>query len=156
MTLALSRRAGVIDAGVAVGHAVAQHVVARPEHGGGDSKDRCLRTAPGFEAEELRVEGGALRAHAGPGNGDKGGLEPGRTVARRDVADVRRAGEQQGEVRFEPVPDGLPSHARGLHADVRAAVRGQPVGQGKQARGWSLRIGAPLRGAGPTRSAPPP
>jgi hypothetical protein len=42
----------VIDAEVTVGHAVAQHVAAGPEHGGGDGRERFLRTAPGFEAED--------------------------------------------------------------------------------------------------------
>src|SRR5215475_984476 len=72
----------MIGAKIAVGHAVAQHVVARPEHGGGDGEDGLLGAAAGFEAEELRLEIAALGVHGGPGGRDEGGFEPGGTIAR--------------------------------------------------------------------------
>src|SRR5262249_10498856 len=66
-----------IGAEVPVGYAVAQHVVARPEHGGGDGEDRFLGAAARFEAEKLGLEIAALGVHGGPGGRDEGGFEPG-------------------------------------------------------------------------------
>src|SRR5262249_14498691 len=66
----------VIGSEVAVRHAVAEHVVARAEHGGCDGEDGFLGAAPGLDAQELCWEVGVLGADGGPGRRDERGLEP--------------------------------------------------------------------------------
>ncbi len=66
--------------------------------------------------------------------GDPGGIVHS-ALAARHVADVHRVGEHQGEVRLEHMPHRLPVNARGLHPDVGAAVRREPLGQVEQPAG---------------------
>ncbi len=62
--------------------------------------------------------------------------DPGRVVgvalATRDVANVHRVGQDEGEVLLEHVPDRLPVDARGFHRHVRTPRGGQPVRQLEQ------------------------
>jgi hypothetical protein len=77
--IGLVAKCGAPGVEVAVRHAVAQHVVARREHGRDPGEDRLPVAAPGLDAEEPGVDLGGLGAHARCG--DRRGLEPGCAVA---------------------------------------------------------------------------
>src|SRR5258708_23086206 len=53
-------------------------------------------------------------------------------LATRDVANVHRVGQDEGERLLEHVPDRLPVDARSFHRHVRAPRAGQPVRQLQQ------------------------
>jgi hypothetical protein len=57
----------VIGAEVVVHDAIAQHGVARAEHGGRDGEDGFLGAAAGLAAQELGLEVGARGADGAPG-----------------------------------------------------------------------------------------
>jgi hypothetical protein len=71
----------VIGPEVAVGDAVAEHIVAGAQHRGGDGKDGFLRAAARLEAQELGTQVRALGADGGPSGGHQGRLEPRGAVA---------------------------------------------------------------------------
>src|SRR6187551_1844240 len=71
----------VFAAEIVVLGAVAQHVVCRGEHRGGDGEDGLLGAAASLDAQELGTQVAGLDAHGGPGGGDQGGLDPGPALA---------------------------------------------------------------------------
>ena len=56
-------------------------------------------------------------------------------LASRHVADVHRVRQDQREVLFEHMPNGLPINARGFHRDVRTAVSREPLVQFEETAG---------------------
>src|SRR5438105_15927383 len=71
----------VIGAEIAVRDAVAEHVVGGGEHRGGHGEDGVLGAAAGLQAQELGLQVGVFGSGGGPGSGDQGRLDPGRSLA---------------------------------------------------------------------------